>query len=158
VLAVRGPVLVEPLADSLPDHPPEALQVVALVAFQVRVELPPLTMLLGFALKATVGAGDVTATVADCDPLPPGPVQLKPNVALAVSTPVDCEPWTALLPDHAPVAVQAVALTVLHVRVALEPLVTVLGDACSVTVGNADLIATVADWAALPPGPVQVRV
>jgi hypothetical protein len=82
-------VLAEPAVDSLPDHPPEAVQEVALVAFQVKVDTPPLTTLLGFALKVTVGAADVTATVVDCDPLPPGPVQVNPNVALAVSAPVD---------------------------------------------------------------------
>jgi hypothetical protein len=129
-----------------------------LVACQFKLEPPPLATLLGFAVKVMVGAGEVTATVVDCDPLPPGPVQLNTNVALAVSAPVDCDPWVPLLPDQAPEAVQAVALAVLHVRVALAPLATVLGAACNDTVGRADLIATVADWAEVPPGPVHVRV
>jgi hypothetical protein len=51
---------------------------VALVADQVSVELPPLTTVLGLALKVTAGAGEVTDTVADCDALPPGPVQVSP--------------------------------------------------------------------------------
>jgi hypothetical protein len=34
-------------------------------------------MVLGLALKATVGAGAVTETVADCVALPPVPVQVR---------------------------------------------------------------------------------
>jgi hypothetical protein len=50
----------------LPDQPPEAVQAVALVVDQVRVELPPLATVLGLAPRATVGAGvgAVTLTVA----------------------------------------------------------------------------------------------
>jgi hypothetical protein len=57
----------EPLVGSLPDQPPEALQAVALVVDQVKLELPPLTTVLGLADSATVGegAGEVTDTVAD---------------------------------------------------------------------------------------------
>ena len=65
----------------------------------------------------------------------------------------------ALLPDQPPEAVQAVALLEAHVRVELLPLAIVLGLALmlTVTVGLA-LTDTVADWAALPPAPLQVRV
>jgi hypothetical protein len=63
-----------------------------------------------------------------------------------------------LEPDQAPVAVHAVALAVLHVRVALPPLLMLLGAASKDTVGTADLMATVADWVEVPPAPVQVRV
>jgi hypothetical protein len=56
------------------------------------------------------------------------------------------------------VAVHAVALAVLHVRVALPPLLMLLGAASKDTVGTADLMATVADWVEVPPAPVQVRV
>ncbi len=56
----------EPLVAMLPDQPPEAVQAVALVVDQVRVELPPLATVLGLAPRATVGAGvgAVTLTVA----------------------------------------------------------------------------------------------
>ena len=67
----------EPLMDLLPDHAPEAVQEVALVADQVKVELLPLITELGFALRLIVGAGDFTDTVADCAALPPAPVQVK---------------------------------------------------------------------------------
>ena len=47
-----------------PDHPPEAVQAVALVEDQVNVELPPLETLVGLALSDTVGGAE-TVTVAD---------------------------------------------------------------------------------------------
>jgi hypothetical protein len=48
-----------------PDHAPEAMQDVALVADQVSMELLPLATVLGPADKVTTGAGVVTDTVAD---------------------------------------------------------------------------------------------
>jgi hypothetical protein len=51
---------------------------VALAADQVNVELAPLATVLGLAANATVGAGEVTETVADCVALPPLPVQVSP--------------------------------------------------------------------------------
>jgi hypothetical protein len=77
-LAVSVPVDCEPLAALVPDQAPEAVQEVALVADQVNVELPPLATVLGLAAKVTVGAGEVTDTVADCVALPPVPVQVSP--------------------------------------------------------------------------------
>jgi hypothetical protein len=77
-LAVSAPVDCEPLAALVPDQAPVALQEVALVADQVKVELLPLATVLGLAVKLTVGAGAVTETVADCDALPPVPVQVSP--------------------------------------------------------------------------------
>lgn len=44
---------------------------------QESVELAPLAMLLGLALRLTVGAGEVTVTVEDCAALPPAPVQVR---------------------------------------------------------------------------------
>ena len=67
----------EPLTGLLPDHAPEAVQAVAFVADQVRVELVPLITELGLALRLMVGAGDFTDTVADCAALPPAPEQVK---------------------------------------------------------------------------------
>jgi hypothetical protein len=60
-----------------------------------------------------------------------------------------------LLPDHAPEALQAVALAEVQLRVALSPLLTALGPALTVTVGSEALTETVVDWLARPPGPVQ---
>ena len=55
----------EPLSALLPLQPPEAVQAVAFVADQVSVELFPLATELGAALTRTVGAAEVTETVAD---------------------------------------------------------------------------------------------
>jgi hypothetical protein len=62
----------------LPDQAPLAVQDVAFADDQVSVELVPLAIVLGFALKLTVTAGfALTVTVADCAALPPGPVHVK---------------------------------------------------------------------------------
>ena len=69
-----------------------------------------------------------------------------------------CEPLIALLPDQAPEAVQAVALVDDQVSVDPLPLATVLGLALKLTVAaGSALTVTVADCAALPPAPVQVK-
>lgn len=66
-----------PLVFLLPDHPFDALQLVALVELQVRVEEFPFVIEVGLAVNVTVGAGVVlaglTVTVADCEALPPEP-------------------------------------------------------------------------------------
>jgi hypothetical protein len=76
-LAVRAPVDCDPLIALAPDQAPEAVQPVALVADQFKVELPPLATVLGLAAMLTTGAVAVTDTVADWLELPPVPVQLS---------------------------------------------------------------------------------
>jgi hypothetical protein len=156
---VSAPLDWEPLIALLPDQPPEAVHAVALLEAQVRVELLPLATVLGLALMLTVTVGfALTDTVADCAALPPGPVQLSVYVELAFSAPVDWVPFTALLPDQAPEAVQEVAFVAVQFNVALLPLLMALGPTLKVTVGAAALMETVADWVAVPPGPEQARV
>ena len=65
VVAVRLPLLCEPPVDRTPLQPPEAVQEVALIEDQVRVEAAPLVTVLGVALKVTAGVGADTDTVAD---------------------------------------------------------------------------------------------
>ena len=77
VVAVRVGVDCEPAVASEPLHPPEAVQAVALVDDQVSADVAPLFTVVGFAVKVTAGAGVVTDTVADCDALPPVPVQVS---------------------------------------------------------------------------------
>jgi hypothetical protein len=77
VVAVSAPVPCEPLAASEPPQPPEAAHEVALVEDQVNVEIAPLATVLGLALSVTVGAAEVTVTVADCAAVPPLPVQVN---------------------------------------------------------------------------------
>jgi len=143
---------------SAPLQPPEATHEVALVDDQLSFDSAPLATVLGVALSVTDGAGVVTETIADCAALPPAPLQVSVYVAPALSAPVDTEPLVASLPDQAPVAVQEVAFVEVHASVELAPLATVLGLAAKVTVGVGDVTETVADCAALPPVPTQVRV
>ena len=72
--------------------------------------------------------------------------------------PVACEPPVATEPLQAPEAVQEVALVEDQARVELPPWETLVGLAVSETVGGVAETVTVADWAAEPPAPVQVRV
>ena len=65
------------------------MQEVAFVEDQVRIELSPLATVLGLADSMMVGIGWVTETVADCEALPPAPVQVRVNVVLVLSAPVD---------------------------------------------------------------------
>ena len=116
----------------------------ALAEDQVSVELPPDVMALGPALKVTVGAGVETVTVALCAALPPAPVQVRVKDWSLVRFPVEAEPLVASAPLQPPEAVQEVAFVEDQVRVALSPLVTVLGLAESVTVGSGCVTDTVA--------------
>ena len=76
-----------------------------------------------------------------------------------MSAPVDSEPpVAALAPDQAPDAIQDVAWVADQVSIEPLPLATVLGLAEKLTVGAGVVTETVADWAALPPLPVQLRV
>ena len=72
---------------------------------------------------------------------------------------MDCVPVRALVPAHAPDAVQEVALLDDQVSVDALPLRMVLGLVLklTVTVGFA-LTVTVAVCAAVPPAPLHVRV
>jgi len=78
VVALSGPVLALPLVGSLPDHPPEAVQPLALLDDQLSVEAEPLPTVPGLALMLTVGLGGAdTLTVADLLALPPAPLQVS---------------------------------------------------------------------------------
>ena len=77
-MALSAPVLALPLVGSLPDQPPDAVQLVALVDDQLNVAAEPLFTVPGFALRVTVGlAGADTLTVTDCVALPPEPLQVS---------------------------------------------------------------------------------
>jgi hypothetical protein len=76
-LAASAAVDWEPLAGLTPAQAPDATHDVAFAAVQVRVERPPLSTELGFALRPITGAGDFTVTAADCAALPPAPVQVS---------------------------------------------------------------------------------
>jgi hypothetical protein len=59
------PVDQVPLVGSAPLQPPLAVQAVALLALQVRVEEPMLSIVVGEAARVIEGAGWVTTTSAD---------------------------------------------------------------------------------------------
>ena len=66
VVLLSGPVLALPLVGSFPDHPPDALQLVALLEDQLNVTAPPALTVPELALRLTVGlAAALTLTVAD---------------------------------------------------------------------------------------------
>jgi len=77
VVAVRAGVVCDPAVASAPLQPPEAAQELALVDDQVSAAVAPLLTVAGFAVRVTVGAGEVTDTVADCAALPPLPLQVS---------------------------------------------------------------------------------
>jgi hypothetical protein len=77
-VVVVGETASVPLIASVPVQPPLAVQDVAFVLDQVSVALPPEAMIGGFAVKVTVGAVEVTVTVADAGAdVPPVPVQVS---------------------------------------------------------------------------------
>ena len=77
VVVLSAPVLALPLVGSLPDQPPEAVQLLALLEDQLSVADPPLLTAAGLALRLTAGAGVETLTVTDWLALPPGPLQVS---------------------------------------------------------------------------------
>lgn len=118
-----GDTVCEPFVAFVPDHPPDAVQAVALVDDQVNVALEPDMIDAGFAEIVTVGAGpagDVTVTLVDCDASPPAPVHESEYVTFEVGD-TDCEPLVAFEPLHPFEATQDVASVDDHIRVALEP-------------------------------------
>lgn len=106
----------------VPDHAPPAVQDVALLVDQFRVEEPFMFTVVGLALSDTVGnGGGATDTVTDLLALPPAPMQVRMNVLVVVNELRVWLPDVALLPDHAPDAVHEVALVEDQLRVE-EPL------------------------------------
>lgn len=114
-------VLVAPLVDSLPDHPPEAVQDVALLEVHVNVELPPSGTRVGLAVSDTEGAegaaGADIVTVAVCDADPPAPVQVSVKLIVVVRGDVVLDPLMGCVPLQPPEAVQDCAFVALHVKV-----------------------------------------
>ena len=143
--AVSAPVLAEPLVARLPDHAPEAVQLVALVDDHVSELLPPLATETGLAVSETVGALDATVTVAVRLALPPAPAQVSVKLVVAASAPVDWLPLVAFVPLQPPDAVQLVAFVEDQAREPLPPLATLVGLAVIVTIGAGvgELLATV---------------
>jgi hypothetical protein len=74
---VSGPVLCVPLVALVPLQLPDAVQEVAFVELQVRVDAPPLATEAGFAVNVTVGAGTTVTVAVETLLVPPAPVQVS---------------------------------------------------------------------------------
>ena len=138
--------------------PPVAVHEVALVELQVSVDVPPLAIVVGFAVRVAVGLG-ATVTVAVAAVLvPPVPVHVREYVVFAVSAPVDWLPLVAFAPANVPpVAVHEVALVELQVRVDAPPPAIVVGLAVRVAVGMVPIDTVAVAAVLVPPVPVQVN-
>ena len=154
-------MLCDPLVDLAPFQAPEAVQLAASLEDHCSVALAPLAIVLGAALRITVGAGAVepplTVTVADWLAAPPGPEQVSVYVNESLKVPVEADPLVARSPLQPSEAVQAAASVLLQLIVALCPLETVLGLTVKDTLGTAAATVTVTDWLAVPLGPSQLR-
>ena len=137
-MADTAAMVCEPLRPLEPLQPPDAVQAVASLLDQVKVEEAPDFTLLGVALSVTIGALLETVTVADCVADPPAPVQVTSYSVVLVRTGVCQTALVGTSPRQLPtMATQAVALADVHVRVALPPLPMVVGEALKVTDGVA---------------------
>jgi hypothetical protein len=160
VVADKGTVGSVPLVILLPLQPPEAVQLVALVEFQVSVVTFPTTTEAGFAVRVTDGAAGpaATVTVAVWLALPPAPEQLNVNDVSPVRPETSSAPLALRLPLHPPDAVQPVASVEFQVTVVLPPLATDDGLTEIATVGaDEDTVTATVFWV-VPPAPPQVSV
>jgi hypothetical protein len=144
-----------PLVARAPLQPPLAVQLVALVLVQVSVLPWPAPMDVGFATRLTVGGAGVavTVTVTESPALPPSPLQASAYVVVPAGDTV-CVPLVDRAPLQPPLAVQAVALALVHVSVLDWPEPMDVGLAVRVTVGGGATV-TVAESPTVPPAPVQ---
>jgi hypothetical protein len=77
VVLESAPVDQVPLVAKAPCQPPDAVHAVAFSELQLRVDSPPLATVVGDADSVAAGAAEVTTTSADCEAVPPGPVQVS---------------------------------------------------------------------------------
>jgi hypothetical protein len=149
------PVDSVPIAPLLPVQAPLAVQEVAFVVDQVRVLAPGETTVLGAALRVTVGAR-VTVTATELSVVPPGPVQARKKVVVAVRANM-VSPRVSFGPLHPSRAAQLVAPLLDHDSFVASPGLIELGAALKLTAG-ADGTTTVKECDIVPPAPVQLRV
>ncbi len=134
MVALTAPVEAVPPVGSAPVHPPDAVQDVAFVVFQLSIAAAPLATLDGLAVRLTVGCG-TTVTVAEPCRDPPPPVQVSVYSDVAVTAPVEAVPLVGCAPDQAPDPVHAVAPVVVQLSTEDAPLAMLAGRALSETVG-----------------------
>jgi hypothetical protein len=145
-----------PLVASVPLQPPEAVQELALVEFQLNVAAPPLATDVGLTVRVAVGTTLIPALMAGL--VPPGPLHVSTKVEFLVRGPVLCVPLGGNVPLQAFEAVHEVAPVELQVREAEPPLCTAPVLVIKVAVGTtapATVTAAVATLL-LPAGPLHV--
>jgi hypothetical protein len=87
--SVSAPVDWLPLEAFAPANvPPIAVHEVALVELQVSVDVPPLTIVAGFAVRVAVGWVPIVTVAVAAALVPPAPVQVNEYVVVAVKAPV----------------------------------------------------------------------
>jgi hypothetical protein len=155
VVLVRAPVDCDPFGPSVPLHPPDAEQELALLDDHVRIEAAPLATVVGFARNDRLGAAAATVTVTVCEAEPPLPVQDSVKFVVALNWTVACDPLVAFPPVQPPDAVQVVAWVAAHSRTDVAPALMVVGFAERATLGGVSTTETVAVLVAVPPLPVQ---
>ncbi len=133
VVVAFGVTVANPPVASVPLHPPLAVQEVAFVLDQLKVEPLPKITVVGLAVNVTVGAGAFKVTVVDAFPVAPFPLQVNVYVVVAAGVTVT-DPLVASEPLQPPDAVQAVAFVLDHVNVEPAPAATLVGFAVNVTV------------------------
>jgi hypothetical protein len=100
-----------------------------------------------------------TVTVTAWPAVPPGPLQVRLKVLLALNTPVEALPEVDAAPDQAPLALQLVAPVEDHESVLEPPLLTLVGVAVRLTAGaGCALTVTVVEAELVPPLPVHDSV
>jgi hypothetical protein len=134
VVALNAPVFCMPLVVCVPLQPAEAVQLLALVELQVKVELPPLGTTVGYAVN--VASGMILTMAVDGTLVPPGPVQVNEYAVGIVSAPVLMLPLAAWAPLQPPPAVQEAAFVALHVNIEAVPLAIEPGAAVKDIVGT----------------------
>jgi hypothetical protein len=140
VVPVSAAVVCEPLVGTLPLQPPEAVQLLASSACQLRMVVVPAVSVVACATRLTEGAGVVTVTSADCVDAPPGPVQASMNVVVELSASIVADPLTGFVPLQPPLAAQESAPTALQARVVAAPIATRLGLGCRLMTGPLALV------------------
>jgi hypothetical protein len=151
-----------PAVARVPDHAPDAVQLVAFVDDHVKADVAPGATDDGDAESVSVGAAPATAMVVDAVLDPPDPLHARLYAVLAVSAAVVKLPLVARVPVQPPDAVQLVALVDDHVSFDVPPEDTDAGAAVSVTAGGvvagADVTVMVLGAVFEPPNPVHVSL
>jgi hypothetical protein len=128
-----------PLIGTTPCQPPLAVHSIASVAFQVKMEVAKLLIVVGKADKVTEGVASATMACADCATDPPAPVQVSVKLVVDVRGSVDTVPLVACVPLQPPEAVQLFAEVAFHFKVVEWPIATLLGFNSRVMAGTAEV-------------------